>query len=200
MHTRLRDDWPMLAFVATAHAAVFVVATKIWFTPPVILPNTALQLSLLSSSASRATSSPERKVQPTRSPVPAKTTTAPSAQAPAPVTPSQPTANAAAPGTANDSSAEMTSASFDAAYLQNPKPLYPSMARRLGEQGQVLLRVQVTAEGTAADVVVQTSSGSSRLDQAALETVRKWRFVAAQQGGRAVAATIIVPIVFHLER
>ncbi|MDO9141175.1 MAG: energy transducer TonB [Methylobacter sp.] len=54
------------------------------------------------------------------------------------------------------------SPSFNAAYLNNPTPNYPSISRRLGEQGLVLLRVQVTADGTASSVELQTGSGSSR--------------------------------------
>jgi protein TonB len=36
---------------------------------------------------------------------------------------------------------------FDAAYLNNPKPSYPPLARRLGEEGRVTLRVHVTPDG-----------------------------------------------------
>jgi protein TonB len=88
---------------------------------------------------------------------------------------------------------------FDADYLQNPAPLYPSMARRMGEQGRVLLRVVVRPDGTPDAVVLRQSSGSQRLDEAALEAVRKWRFVPAKQGSTPVTAAVIVPIVFSLE-
>lgn len=87
---------------------------------------------------------------------------------------------------------------FDAAYLDNPAPAYPAIARRTGEQGRVLLRVLVSPAGTAESVEVRTSSGSQRLDNAALETVRRWRFVSARQGGEAVAAWVLVPISFTL--
>jgi periplasmic protein TonB len=88
--------------------------------------------------------------------------------------------------------------SFDAAYLDNPAPPYPAIARRTGEQGRVLLRVLVSAAGTAESVEVRASSGSPRLDHAALETVRRWRFVPARQGGETVAAWVLVPISFTL--
>lgn len=88
---------------------------------------------------------------------------------------------------------------FDAAYLDNPKPSYPLISRRMKEEGRVLLRVQVSANGQAADVEVHTSSGSMRLDQSALETVRRWKFVPARQGSEAVAASVLVPIVFSLK-
>ena len=91
------------------------------------------------------------------------------------------------------------SPSFNAAYLDNPAPNYPSISRRLGEQGKVLLRVQVAADGTADSVTLQTSSGSTRLDQAALVAVKKWRFVPAKRGGQAVSASVVVPVSFSIE-
>jgi periplasmic protein TonB len=87
----------------------------------------------------------------------------------------------------------------DAAYLQNPRPAYPMSARRRGEQGTVLLKVLVTREGTAATVSVETSSGSKSLDEAALEAVRKWRFVPAKRGAQPVEEWYEIPLVFKLE-
>lgn len=89
---------------------------------------------------------------------------------------------------------------FDAAYLDNPAPSYPSISRRQREEGRVLLRVEVAADGRAAAVEIAESSGHDRLDRAALDAVQRWRFVPAQRGGAAVAASVFVPIVFTLER
>lgn len=89
--------------------------------------------------------------------------------------------------------------SFDAAYLENPAPRYPAAALRLRESGRVLLSVMVSANGQPERVELARSSGSPRLDQAALETVRRWRFVPARQGERAVAAQVTVPLVFRLD-
>ena len=89
---------------------------------------------------------------------------------------------------------------FDADYLRNPAPAYPPISRRNGEQGRVLLRVLVGPDGDARDVTIQTSSGFERLDHAAQETVRQWRFVPARLGRDAVAAWVIVPIAFALGR
>lgn len=88
---------------------------------------------------------------------------------------------------------------FDAAYLNNPAPVYPALSRRIGERGRVLLRVFVNADGTTREVQVRTSSGSARLDQAAKEAVDRWRFVPARQGDEAVSAWVLVPISFQLE-
>lgn len=88
---------------------------------------------------------------------------------------------------------------FDAAYLKNPRPDYPRAARRMGEQGKVVLRVYVSTTGTAEKIEIGTSSGSRRLDDAARLAVEQWRFVPARQGEVPVAAWVIVPITFALE-
>ncbi len=67
------------------------------------------------------------------------------------------------------------------------------------EQGKVILRVLVSADGVAEQVELRTSSGSPRLDQSAQETVKTWKFVPARQGERKVAAWVLVPIAFTLE-
>jgi protein TonB len=95
--------------------------------------------------------------------------------------------------------AEPTQARFDAAYLDNPKPSYPALSRRSGEQGKVMLRVQVSASGLPTDVQLHAGSGFSRLDNAALDAVRRWKFVPARLGSEPVAASVLVPIVFSLK-
>lgn len=88
---------------------------------------------------------------------------------------------------------------FDADYLDNPKPPYPSISRRMGEQGRVVLRVHVDANGLTLDVQLHASSGSERLDNSALQTVRRWKFVPARLGSELIAATVLVPIAFSLK-
>lgn len=88
---------------------------------------------------------------------------------------------------------------FNAAYLRNPPPHYPLIARRNGVEGTVTLKVLVDAAGVPASVSVEKTSGSAHLDHAALDTVQAWRFVPARQGGKPVEAWVLVPIVFRLE-
>ena len=75
----------------------------------------------------------------------------------------------------------------------------PSLSRRLGETGRVVLRVLVTTGGAAERVELRTSSGSTRLDTSALETVQRWKFIPAKLGDTPVSAWVLVPIVFTLE-
>lgn len=112
---------------------------------------------------------------------------------PAPPVESQP----AAPPVAD---LPVTPAMFDADYLHNPEPQYPRAAKRLGVQGTVVIRVTVTAKGTAEKLVIVSSSGSPLLDDAALAAVQRWTFVPAHRGNEAIAAMVDVPIRFTLQR
>lgn len=87
---------------------------------------------------------------------------------------------------------------YHAAALNNPRPAYPLAARRRGQEGKVVLRAQVTAEGHCAAVELKTSSGHALLDRSALQTVRQWRFVPARRGDLAVASWVEVPVTFRL--
>lgn len=84
-------------------------------------------------------------------------------------------------------------------YLNNPKPPYPALSKRLGEEGTVRLNILVNPDGSVARLEVATSSGYPRLDQSAMNTVQSsWKFEPARQGGKPVAAWVIVPIQFTL--
>lgn len=95
--------------------------------------------------------------------------------------------------------AAMTPPSFGANYLHNPKPVYPALARRLGEEGTVVLQVRVSAGGLVDSVSVRHTSGYPQLDQAALAAVRQWTFTPASSAGRPVAGWVLVPILFSLD-
>lgn len=86
-----------------------------------------------------------------------------------------------------------------AAYANNPKPVYPPSARRMGHEGTVLLTVDVTERGGVAQATIQSSSGFAVLDQAAVAAVSNWQFVPAQRNGHPTGARVIVPIRFQLQ-
>lgn len=77
-------------------------------------------------------------------------------------------------------------------------PIYPPASRRAGEEGTVRLKVLVDTSGRASNVAVTQSSGFPRLDQAAMEAVRKWRFVAATDGTNKIQAYTQVAVTFKL--
>jgi protein TonB len=118
--------------------------------------------------------------------------------APVPAPPSPPVSERPAAPVSQPQPAVTSPPNFNPAYLNNPRPAYPRLARRNGEEGTVLLRVLVTREGRAARVELDKSSGFPLLDNAALEGVREWRFVPARKGAEPVEDWVRVPIVFRL--
>ncbi len=86
------------------------------------------------------------------------------------------------------------------AYASPMQPRYPPASVHAREEGTVTLRVLVDANGVPQRVEIARSSGHSRLDAAAKESVARARFRPVMQNGVAVSAWGIVPIVFRLER
>jgi protein TonB len=87
----------------------------------------------------------------------------------------------------------------DAAHLINPAPAYPAISRRLGEQGQVQLDVYILTDGSVGEIKLKRSSGFPRLDQAALDAVRHWRYQPARRGHEAIAFWYVQPLIFSLD-
>ena len=186
----------LLSIVIGAHVAIGV----LFLTAKTVAPQlfeTPLIVDLIQTvePPKRLESKPLPMVKPqsvtprsTQTPVEATTSTVPAASAPVAV------AVAAPP------SEPVTQARFDADYLKNPAPAYPAAARRRGEEGRVVLRVQVSTQGTAEQVEIRTSSGSARLDEAAAATVSHWKFIPARRGDAPVQSWVLVPIIFKLEQ
>ncbi|MGH8613386.1 MAG: energy transducer TonB [Gammaproteobacteria bacterium] len=126
-------------------------------------------------------------------------------EVPAPKVPLQATEEVQAslrPATAATSHGQQAPAippDLSAAYRNNPAPPYPQICRDRGQQGKVVLLVRIAADGRAVLVEIATSSGYQRLDATAREAVSRWKFVPARQRGEPVAATVMVPVVFHLD-
>lgn len=92
-----------------------------------------------------------------------------------------------------------TEADMNADYAKNPQPDYPAMARSMGWQGKVMLKVQVSEKGLSAAVEIERSSGYDILDESAVEAIKQWRFTPAKRGETPVASSVIVPIIFTLQ-
>lgn len=108
-------------------------------------------------------------------------------------------APAATEAVATSAPARVELPSTDADYLNNPKPVYPPLSKRMGEQGKVVVRVLIGSDGLPQKAEIRTSSGFERLDQAALATVMKWRYVPGKRAGVSEAMWFNVPINFVLE-
>ncbi len=107
---------------------------------------------------------------------------------------------AAAPAPAAPPSPAIVQPSSDASHLNNPKPVYPAVSKRLGEQGKIVLRVLIGTDGIPQKVEIKQSSGFERLDRQAVDTVSRWRFVPGTRNGVPEAMWYLQPINFVLQQ
>lgn len=198
----------LLGVVVGLHVLVGLAVLAARTIAPAIL-ETPLVVDLLPAPESEK--APAAKPLPMSPPKPVKSQPIPTPKTSAPLAATHSTQAAAeapqAAPTEAKAAAEMTpapapvsAARFDADTLKNPAPAYPALSRRLGEEGKVVLRVQVTPQGTADEVEIRTSSGSQRLDEAARSTVRQWKFIPARRGDTPIQSWVLVPIIFKLEQ
>jgi len=139
---------------------------------------------------------PRTVPKPQVAPLPPPTASADDALAVAPLPASEPQAPVLAPSVPGPAAG---GAGAQLQYRSAPPPAYPIAALRTHEQGTVLLRVRVEADGRASSVVIERSSGSRALDNAARHQVlRQWRFVPAMVDGQQVPADGLVPVSFSL--
>lgn len=172
--------------------------------PPEIVPPQPLPVETRSERVARETVKPIAKPIPVLQPVQAPILTAQPEAPPSPAAAVVPEQRHAPPPEvprplSTPVVTPVTPPRSDAAYLNNPRPAYPLAARRRGDQGTVLIRVLVSADGLAARVDLEKTSGHPSLDEAALSAVKSWRFVPARQGGQAIESPYVVPVVFKLD-
>lgn len=78
-------------------------------------------------------------------------------------------------------------------------PTYPAISRRMGEEGKLVLRVELDESGHIDDAHVIDSSGYERLDNAALEAVKSWQCRPSMRNGQPVRAVALQPFNFVLQ-
>jgi periplasmic protein TonB len=141
------------------------------------------------------------KIEPKPTPMPV--TEAPSqiaapAPEPTPPAPPQPAPPPAAPAIGKPSMDLAAPKNVAHLSCNIAQPDYPAMAKRRGETGTAVVRLTVGLAGKIENVTLQKSSGSSRLDDAALEAVRGSACSPYKENGEAIRATATVPFVFSL--
>ncbi len=166
--------------------------------PPPPPPPTPAQRPMAATAPTPLAMAPLPVPQPITEPV-APATVAATAPVNAPVSPTAPVATApnhavAVPSTPSKVDLPTTVADYQA---KSP-PVYPAMSKRMGEQGRVVLRVLIGADGVPQQAEVQQSSGHGRLDRAAAEAVMRWRYVPGKRGGVPETMWFQVPIEFKL--
>lgn len=78
-------------------------------------------------------------------------------------------------------------------------PAYPALSRRLGEEGKLVLRVELDEKGHVAQAQIVDSSGFKRLDEAAMAAVKTWRCTPPVRNGQPVRAVALQPFNFVLQ-
>lgn len=162
-------------------------------TPPPPQPQPAPVPKRVTPPVPRPAPQPVAIADPTPSPSAATGITEPQPPAPPPQTPLV----VAEPAPPAPPKIELPSSSAD--YLNNAPPPYPPLSKRLGEQGKVIVRAFIEVNGTASKAEIRTSSGYERLDQTALQTVLKWRYIPGKRAGVPEAMWFNIPINFVLE-
>lgn len=191
----LRERIAVVGLVVLLHAAAFAGYLLQPETPAVLVNEMSISFANVQMRQTDVTPQPkpQAKVQPR--PQPREPDPLPAEQ-PAAKEEAQPAPQAATPPSPVVLDAEPD---YRADYLNNPRPPYPMVARRMGFHGKVILNVEVLAEGKAGQVLLQQSCGHDVLDNAALQTVRTWRFTPARRLGQPVTQWFLVPIKFSLE-
>jgi protein TonB len=192
--TPFKNFWKIVLFVLVAHLLVWIIG-KYGLPDFKIKKKADITIELSSAPFSTATPTPP---QPQQQPAPPKTQEkSPDAVQKAPV--EQPQQPAPAQSSSSTDSVQTTDADYKAAYLNNPKPPYPSFAFQNRQEGTVILRVHVLPTGEVDEVQLARTSGFDSLDDSALNTVKKWKFVPAKQNGKIVDQWVKVPIRFGLK-
>lgn len=138
------------------------------------------------------------KKRPPQPPTPRGTVPAPGVPNPTPAAATQAAQTRSVP--APDAVRAAAASPEPLATRSNPKPAYPELARKRGQEGLVRLLAHVDEQGKPTEISVAESSGFSLLDEAAVKAVRRWRFKPALRAGTPVRGTVLIPIEFVLKR
>lgn len=80
-----------------------------------------------------------------------------------------------------------------------PLPPYPTEARRRGLEGKPVVLVSVSADGYVTEATIHKSCGHVILDNAAIEYVKKLRYIPARQNNVPIAAMTYHEVNFHFQ-
>lgn len=92
-----------------------------------------------------------------------------------------------------DALAQSETTSAHAQLIEQPEPDFPMSELRRGREGWVVLRYSVDHDGMVVDPSIEDSSGSDAFDEAAMETVREWRY----ESGAEQSAKVLLSFVYE---
>lgn len=84
--------------------------------------------------------------------------------------------------------------------MQGQVPLYPKTAVDQKLSGKVILLVDVAADGSVIDVVVEHSEPAGVFDASVIQAAKQWKFTPSRENGKAVAGRVRVPVQFEIPR
>jgi protein TonB len=205
---RRRISWPALAVIAALHLLLVMMLDVAGVLP---VKRAASELKVMQLSAEMAPPPPVVKAElPKQAPEPQQRVPTqrqpevPQLDAPPPIvaTPAPApvqVAAAAPPPPAPVTTGPVRVSDLDAKAVTVIAPKYPIESRRKREQGTVVLAVSVTPAGSVGEVRIARSSGFERLDKAALDAVRRWRWSPTMRDGVPVEVRGTVDIPFILQ-
>lgn len=80
--------------------------------------------------------------------------------------------------------------------IRGSPPSYPRAAAEGSMGGKVVLLIDVAADGSVVDAVVESSSPAGVFDAATVEAAKQWKFQPPMENGKAVAGRVRVPVDF----
>ncbi|WP_378952727.1 energy transducer TonB [Pelosinus sp. sgz500959] len=105
-----------------------------------------------------------------------------------------------AAGTSGSGKAGKAGGVISPGILSRVNPSYPEEARRAGQEGTVMLKIQILENGRPGHISVYQSSGNSLLDDAAVKAVKQWKFIPAKdrESGTPIVCYTTMPVLFQL--
>lgn len=206
---RASVNWPCAGAAIGFSAALLLALVTTGIVPTPLVKRTPVVVSLieLPKDPLPAVPPPETKVEPVNEPRPMVVAPRPIVQTP-PVAPPVQVITATEPAPVRATvvapaqpgpTGPVSVGDLSSKVISAKPPKYPIESRRKREQGTVVLTVLLSTAGGVSEISVSRSSGSTRLDKAALDAVRRWQWSPTVVNGEPVAVKGIVEIPFVLQ-
>jgi periplasmic protein TonB len=192
-----RPNWPAILLIAALHALLLVGLMKFDIIVIKKKPTTLTVIDITEIAPPPAETPPPPKVEPVEI-VPQLVTPPPIVQPVTPPPPPQVTV-APPPKPAPMAAGPVMVGNLDEKLIEGNPPRYPVESRRKKEQGTVQLRLLIGTDGRVVQVSIAQSSGFERLDQAALQAAKSWRWQPMMRDGQPVEVRGIMSIPFVLK-
>ncbi len=76
---------------------------------------------------------------------------------------------------------------------------YPELAKKAGIVGTVVVQAKIALDGTVADAIILNGMPNTGLNEAAIDAIKKTKWVPAKQRDKDVAVWVTIPVQFKLD-